>query len=371
MTPVDQFLHSVQESFAENRATNWTKLGLLVFTVVALSVGLSVWMRRRRARRALEKRIHAVLSGAGLSSLDLGDLTRIAATGNLPLIDVMTVLASFEHATAALLAGETPTLPPVRGSWFERVRHLRHALGFSPLSRHLWLLTTRELVAGDSVAMRGINGRVAEVDEASFAVDWPAGIAPLVEGAEVNVTIDRVDDARYLARVRLLSLKSSARQRRRAAANHPADRPGPLARPARRRARGDRGGGVGAARAPDGSDGDARRAASAHVRDEDSGRHRGHHDRRQRRRSVAPPPRLARRRPCPRCAGPVLVRARPSGPLRRPGGRGRDGERGDRGTARATAPAAVLRRPRGVGARPARGGRCPASRRSPTCGRER
>ena len=208
MTPVDQFLHSVQESFAENRATNWTKLGLLVFTVVALSVGLSVWMRRRRARRALEKRIHAVLSGAGLSSLDLGDLTRIAATGNLPLIDVMTVLASFEHATAALLAGETPTLPPVRGSWFERVRHLRHALGFSPLSRHLWLLTTRELVAGDSVAMRGINGRVAEVDEASFAVDWPAGIAPLVEGAEVNVTIDRVDDARYLARVRLLSLKS-------------------------------------------------------------------------------------------------------------------------------------------------------------------
>ena len=118
------------------------------------------------------------------------------------MIEVMTVLAAFEHATAALLAHEPSTLRPVSGSRFDRVRRLRKALGFAPLPAHLWLLTTRELVVGDSVAMGGVSGHVSEVNEAAFAVDW-LETAAVVVGALANLTIDRPDDARYLARVRL------------------------------------------------------------------------------------------------------------------------------------------------------------------------
>jgi hypothetical protein len=84
---------------------------------------------------------------------------------------------------------------------------LRKALGFSPLSAHLWLLSTRELVAGDSVSIGGITGHVAEVNEASFGVDWPEA-ANLVEGALSTVTIGRTDDARYRLRVRLLRVEA-------------------------------------------------------------------------------------------------------------------------------------------------------------------
>jgi hypothetical protein len=207
MTPVDQFLHSVQESFAANRSTDWTKMGLFTGAAIALSLGTSVWIRRRRSHRELAQRIHSVLAGAGLSSTDLDDLTRIAAAGQLPVLEIMTVLAPFEHATAMMLADEAPTLRPIGGSWFERVRRLRKALGFSPLSAHLWLLSTRELVAGDSVATGGISGHVAEVNEASFAVDWPM-TAVLAEGSLSTLTIDRLDDARYVCRVRLLSAEA-------------------------------------------------------------------------------------------------------------------------------------------------------------------
>jgi PilZ domain len=211
MTPVDQFLHSVQESFAANRSTSGTKLVLVVVAAVALSFALSVWNRRRRARREVARELQSVLSGAGLSNQDLEDLTRIAAVGLQPLREVMTVRAAFEHATARLLAGEGPVtaamIRPAAGSWFERVRRLRQALGFSPLSAHLWLLSTRELVVGDGVATGGIGGHVAVVNEASFAVDWPL-TAVLVPDAPTNLTIDRVDDARYLSQARLLSLEA-------------------------------------------------------------------------------------------------------------------------------------------------------------------
>jgi hypothetical protein len=207
MTPLDQFLHSVQASFVANRSTNWARVGLLIVPAAALALGLSVWIRRRRAHRALATRIQSVLSTARLSGTDLDDLTRIAVAGQVPVIEVMTVLATFEHATAKLLAGEAPSLHPADRSWFERVRRLRKLLGFSPLSPHLWLLSTRELVVGDSVSMGGIGGHVAEVNEATFAVDWPL-TAVLVEGALCTVMVDRPDDARYRSGVRLLRLEA-------------------------------------------------------------------------------------------------------------------------------------------------------------------
>jgi len=203
MRPIDQFLHSVQDSFAENRSTNWGRVALTIVVVAAIAVVTSIWIRRRRQRRALAQRIHAVLSRAGLSNDDFGDLTRIAAVGQVPVLDVMTRLAPFEHATARWMADEAPAIRPAPNSRFERVRRLRRALGFSPLSAHLWLLSTRELAPGDSVSTDGVHGHVAEVNEASFAVEWPV-MAAFVEGNAVTVTIDRPDDARYLSRVQVL-----------------------------------------------------------------------------------------------------------------------------------------------------------------------
>jgi hypothetical protein len=65
------------------------------------------------------------------------------------------------------------------------------------------MLSTRELAAGDSVSTNGVHGRVVEVNEASFAFEWPV-TAALAEGATVSITIERPDDARYLARVQVL-----------------------------------------------------------------------------------------------------------------------------------------------------------------------
>jgi hypothetical protein len=209
VTPFNEFLHSVQDSFAANRSTNWARVGLVVVFAAAIVFGLSIWMRRRRIQRALAARIQSISSAAKLSDSDLDDLTRIAAAGQVPVIEVMTVLASFEHATAKLLATETPSLRPADRSWFERVRRLRKLLGFSPLSPHLWLLSTRELVVGDSVSIGGIGGHVVQVNEASFAVDWPQS-AVLVEGALCTVMIDRPDDARYRSQVRLSRLEALA-----------------------------------------------------------------------------------------------------------------------------------------------------------------
>jgi hypothetical protein len=206
MRPLDQFLHSVQESFAENRATNWTRLGLVLLAAGLLWWAAAVLLRRRRARQELARRIRTVLAGARLADSDLDDLNRIATAGELPLLEIMTVLAAFEHATARLLEREAPTLRPEPESWYARVRRFRIALGFSPLSPHLWLLTTRELVVGDSVAFGGSNGHVSEVNEASFAVEWPIATV-LIERTTATLTIDRPDDARYLAQVALMKVE--------------------------------------------------------------------------------------------------------------------------------------------------------------------
>jgi len=205
MTPFNEFVQSVQGSFAANRATSVTRLALVVVAAAVAWWAISIWRRHRRARRELAQRIRAVVASARLSAADLEDLARIATAGELPMIDVMTVLAQFEHATGRLLAQEPPTIRPSLGSWFERVRHLRRALGFSPLSAHLWLLSTRELVVGYSVVMGASTGHVAEVNEASFAVDWPATVV-LVPDTSLSVTIDRPDDARYVSRVRVLGV---------------------------------------------------------------------------------------------------------------------------------------------------------------------
>jgi len=205
MRPVDEFLHSVQDSFAANRATSLVGLVLALAAAVAIGWPASVWLRRRRARRRRGQQVREIAARARLSDGQLADLHRIAETAAVPLLDLMTVVSAFEHATAKVLAREPPTVHPEPRSEHARVRQLRLALGFSPLSPHLWLLTTREVVAGDTVTSGGSRGHVAEVNEASFAVDWPVASAPsVVADGVVTLTIDRPDDARYLVRARAL-----------------------------------------------------------------------------------------------------------------------------------------------------------------------
>ena len=206
MTPVDQFMRSVRESFASNRAIDWTLMGPLVVLGIGLSIALSVWVGRFRARRQVASRVDAVSTSAGLSPADRTYLTSMAATAQLSVIAIMTDVTRFERATAEVLATVVPTLRPAEGSAFERVRRLRKALGFSPLPAHHWLISTRELTAGDSVALGSVRTQVAEVNEATFAIDLPATAVP-GQGALSSLTIDRADDARYLARVRLLGVE--------------------------------------------------------------------------------------------------------------------------------------------------------------------
>lgn len=207
MTAVDEFFKSVRDVFAKNRDIDWIHIGLVLGAALVVAITLSVWLGRWRARRRTAARIDARAAATGLTEADCEYLNRIAHAVGLPVLEVMTSLAPFEHATAVALASEAPPLRPVATSAFERVRQLRKALGFSPLSPHLWLLSTRELVEGDPIALGSANGRVVAVNEATFAVDLPESAVPAL-GASSLLTIDRADDARYFVRVRLLAVEA-------------------------------------------------------------------------------------------------------------------------------------------------------------------
>jgi PilZ domain len=209
MKPVDQFLKSVREVFAQNRDADWTQIGLFLLAAIALSIALSVSIGRRRLRLAVARRIANVATGAGLKSPDLDYLTRISHAAGLPLLGVMTHLESFEKATARALEAEVPTQRPVEGSVFESIRRLRKSLNFSPLPAHHWLLSTRELVVGEPIVVAGVTRHVVDVNEATFAVDLPATTA-LALGPFATIAIVRTDDSRYLSRVRHLATEALA-----------------------------------------------------------------------------------------------------------------------------------------------------------------
>jgi hypothetical protein len=208
-TPVDQFLGSVREVFATNRDLDWRRIGALLVGSALVLVASSVTLARWKARRRATASIQTVTSAARLAPPDLAYLQRIADAAGLPILDVMTKPPAFERATALALTAEAPPLRPVAGSPYERVRHLRTVLGFSPLPAHRWLLSTRELTPGDPVALAGVTGAVAEVNEASFAVDFSAGLSFAV-GASAALAIVRTEDSLYLARVRVLGTEPIA-----------------------------------------------------------------------------------------------------------------------------------------------------------------
>jgi hypothetical protein len=208
MRPVDQFFASVREVFARNRTTDFTQVGAVLLVVILVTVAIGFWIARRRTRLETARQLAAVATRAGLSAADLAYLRRIAQAANLALLEVMTRLPSFERATAEALLVKVPPLRPIEGSGYERVRYLRKALGFSPLPAHHWLISTRELIAGDRVTVSGHPGRVAEVNEASFAVELPAATPVALGGLGTvgTLAIARPDDSRYLARVRGLGV---------------------------------------------------------------------------------------------------------------------------------------------------------------------
>jgi hypothetical protein len=199
MTAFDQFFNSAREAFA-NPHVDWTQIGLVVALAAAVTTLLSRVLGRRRSQLRLAAQIEAVAAASGLQQVDIDYLKEIADAAGLPVLEVMTSLAPFEHATAAALATEKAPLQPAADSAFDRVGRLRKALGFSPLPPHAWLLSTRELVVGDRVTMGRATGQVVEVNEASFAVDLPAESA-LAPNSAASLAIDRPDDSPYLARV--------------------------------------------------------------------------------------------------------------------------------------------------------------------------
>src|SRR5260221_14123662 len=99
MTPVDQFLRSVRDSFASNRAADLTRIGLVVVSGIGLSIAFSVWFGRCRSRRDLAGRIHAVATGAGLTEVDLDHLRLMAPAAGPPVFHPLTPLASFVLAS--------------------------------------------------------------------------------------------------------------------------------------------------------------------------------------------------------------------------------------------------------------------------------
>jgi hypothetical protein len=207
MNAVDEFLYSVRGVFAQNRATDWTELGVLLACAIVVISSLTVWLTRRRSQRALAVKIAGVVQSARLSTRDVAFLTQISRAAGLVVFDVMTRLPAFERATAGALAALSPILRPDEGSAFERVRQLRKILGFSPLPAHHWLGSTRELVNGDPITLAMVTTPVVAVNEASFAVDLPMSVAP-VRGAEVAMTLVRQEDSRYLTRVRVLAVEA-------------------------------------------------------------------------------------------------------------------------------------------------------------------
>jgi hypothetical protein len=207
MTAFDQFFAAAREAFA-NPDVDWVQLGLIVALAALVTTLSSRWLGRRRLRLRLASEIDAVVAATGLQPADLDYLNQIADAAGLPVLEVMTSLAPFEHATAATLAAERAApLRPEADSAFDRVGRLRKTLGFAPLPPHAWLLSTRELVLGDRVSMGRTAGQVVEVNEASFAVDLPAEAA-LAPNSAVGLAIDRPDDSPYLARVQVRAVEA-------------------------------------------------------------------------------------------------------------------------------------------------------------------
>lgn len=219
MSAFDEFFAAAREAFGRNRDVDWPTVGLVLGAAILVAVVLAAGVRRWRTRRRVASEVAALAAAGDLDGDDLDLLRQSARAAGLPLLEVMTSLAPFEHATAEALSAETAVPRPTAGSEFERVRRLRKALGFATLSPHLWLLTTRELAVGDSLALGEAVGQVVEANEAAFAVDLPAGGLPTV-GTVATLTIHRPADARYLARVRVLAVEALARPGEGAAPPH-------------------------------------------------------------------------------------------------------------------------------------------------------
>jgi hypothetical protein len=113
---------------------------------------------------------------------------------------------AFEKATAIALQDQTPTLLVRENDFFSRVHNLRHVLGFANLPDHFPLLTTRELLPGTTVELRGAPASITEVTEAYWSINSPTDL-PVGAGAVVEGVVIRAHEARYILTCRLLAAK--------------------------------------------------------------------------------------------------------------------------------------------------------------------
>ncbi|HEX7670202.1 MAG TPA: PilZ domain-containing protein [Polyangiaceae bacterium] len=209
----EEFFRSVRGAFQKNEDNAGTTLyGLLALVAAALVLTL-VWptVQRRRLARSQRRALRRLVSEQCLSEDDVELLETLADhAGTHPLI-VGTHIDVFERATAAELRGLRPSLPVREGTMHARLRHLRTHLSFAAHTDHDALLTTRELLPGYTVEIRGARTTVTEVTEAYFAIvlgDERLAVADV--GVKVPLTILHDREASYSVASPLLGIEPSA-----------------------------------------------------------------------------------------------------------------------------------------------------------------
>ncbi|MEA2698725.1 MAG: hypothetical protein QOI66_2996 [Myxococcales bacterium] len=204
MKPVDSFFSGLRGAFHPDDDAG---VVLLVLLAAAL-VGVLIWFVRRRRRQATAavEEWRRFVAQHHLTINDVEVLEALAAVAGQSPLAIGSRLEAFEKATAAALQNQAPTLLVRENDFFTRLRNLRHALGFANLPDHFPLLTTRELLPGTTVELRGAPASIIEVTEAYWSINSPTDL-PVGAGAVVEGAVIRAHDARYVLTCRLLAAK--------------------------------------------------------------------------------------------------------------------------------------------------------------------
>jgi c-di-GMP-binding flagellar brake protein YcgR len=201
---MESFFRSVGQAFQGNRDA-LPRVEAAIFLLLALLVALQLWGLARRAWRRRSS-FHQLTAARGLSPADTRWAAALAKRASIDPLLLLTHLDLFERATAqALQEQRSSSAPPSAGETAaERIRRVRHALGFDRLAAHTPLLSTRELPPGTSIEVGALPGTVVEVDESSFTVEVREP-APAPVGYQVSLALIHAREARYAMGCRLLS----------------------------------------------------------------------------------------------------------------------------------------------------------------------
>jgi hypothetical protein len=190
---MEPFFESVARAFTGNReALPQVEAGILALLALVLLFQLAGVVRRVRAGRSHFRQLAAA---RGLSDEDTRWAAALARRSGTDPAQLLTHLDLFERATAQALEASA-AVAPTGDSEAERIRRLRHAVGFDRLPAHAPLLSTRELAPGTAVVAADLSGVVSQVDEATFTVEVRERPV-LTVGQRVSLTLIHAREARY------------------------------------------------------------------------------------------------------------------------------------------------------------------------------